>query len=322
MTMGRTRLLGPGYLPDSLWDANTETLCLPPALARAYETVIDRHGLREIANDRDRGDPPVGGLTQAQTDQHFAQAFDGSVARAQLAMLDPKQDVPAASNAYARSLAGNRLSLTDAPCGAGAAALAFLANIAELRAREVLPREPLDVLLIGAELSDPARKCAEELLADLDPSFQEQAIFVAPSFVSWDVTDDLSNTDLIQKMTIASSSHPNRLLVVANFNAFLEKEKKRKEAYPRLGELFRHASGPNSIAVWIEPDMNRATGSGGLLPSLRNMLTRAWRRFAKEAREEGAPIPTSQARFRLPLSPGQTARVSLAVMPIDLVRTT
>jgi hypothetical protein len=93
----------------------------------------------------------------------------GSVARAQLALLDPKGDAPEASNTYIRSLAGDRLSLTDAPCGAGAAAFAFLANIAELRTHDVLPRQPLDIFVIGAEPSSWARAYAEEVLAEIRP---------------------------------------------------------------------------------------------------------------------------------------------------------
>jgi len=141
MSTAKERLLNPQHLPASLWDGPSETLRLPPPLARAYETVIDRHGLRTLANSRDFDNPPVGGVTQTLTNQHFAQAFDGSVARAQLALVDPLSDAAEASNAYVSSLAGNRLSLIDAPCGAGAAALAFLASIAELLACNVLPRE-------------------------------------------------------------------------------------------------------------------------------------------------------------------------------------
>jgi hypothetical protein len=156
------RLLEPSDIPDTLWDGAAETLILPAALASAYITLIDRYGLRALSESRDSDNPPVGGISQEHTDLHFAQAFDGSAARAQLALLDPKDHLTGASNAYLTSIAGNRVSLTDAPCGAGPAALSFLCNIAELRAKDVLPREPLDVHLIGAEISDPARKYARE----------------------------------------------------------------------------------------------------------------------------------------------------------------
>lgn len=316
------RLLNPKDIPASLWDATSDAIILPASLTAAYTAIIERSGLRPLAESpRDHDNPPMGGPSQEHTDRHLAQAFDGSVARAQLALLDPRNHLPAASNTYINSLAGNRVALTDAPCGAGAAALSFLANVAELRKDNVLPRQPLDVYLIGAEISDPARKYALELLTIIRPFLEQQAIFVESEFVPWDVTDALSNTDLITKMTRASTAHPNRLLVVANFNGFLEREGKWVDAQPQLSELFRHASGPQSLAIWIEPNMNAATKEGGLFSRLRQLFDTAWRLFARERTPTGAPISTSHAKFVLPLQPAIRARVGLAVMPIELART-
>lgn len=316
------RLVEPSNIPACLWDSTHEKLKLPPFLATTYKRLIGSFGLEELARSaRNSRNPPVGGLTQEATDKHFAQAFDGSVARAELAMLDPKGVSPATSNALLKRLSGNGVSLTDAPCGAGAAALSFLATIAQLRACNVLPRVPLRVALIGAELSDPARVYAARLLDKLRSTLCQQAIFVKEDFVRWDVTDDLSNTDLIRKMTINSAAYINQLIVVANFNGFLEKERKREDARPRLAELFRHASGDHSTAVWIEPKMNRAINSGGLFPWLRSLLKSGWRRFARESSEHPSdPIATCVAKFELPLKPGEFARVGLAVMPIALAR--
>lgn len=314
------RLLEPSLLPGSLWDSENEVLILPAAVAESYERVVDRHGLRGLAAMRDMNDPPVGGLDQERTNRHFAQAFDGSCARVQLALLDPKDNVPRVSNAFISCLAGNGASLTDAPCGAGAAAFSFLAIIAELRAQKVLPREPLHIVLIGAELSEPARAYAQEMLAELRSTLESQAIFVEAEWIEWDVTSRLSNTDLVQKMTLAAAGKARRLLVVANFNSFLEKERKKKEALPQLEELFRHASGDNSMAIWIEPHMNRAIV--GLFPWLRGLLKDAWRLFAREdsGKNDPEPLLVSNARFRLPLTPDKTARVGLAVIAIDLIR--
>lgn len=322
MTQDEPRFLGPGLIPGTLWSPASETLFIPPSLAMAYETIIDRHSLRGLSESRDPDNPPVGGPSQDHTDKHFAQAFDGSVARMELAFLDPKQAAPLASNALIGSLAGGKLCLTDAPCGAGAASFALLSTVAELRAQRVLPRQPLDVFLIGAELSGPARIYAASLLKELRGSLEAQAIFVQEEFLCWDVTDPLSNTALIKCATIKSDNASQRLLVIANFNAFLEREGKRKDAQPQIEELFRHASEGNSVAIWIEPDMNRATAQGGLFQWLRGLVLTTWKRFARQNFDPTAaePVSTCSARFRLPLRPSQTARVGLAVMRIDLVR--
>jgi hypothetical protein len=320
MSWTQSRLLDPKLIPASLWNKDNAVLLLPPCLVKAYVTLIERHNLHDLAHSRDSKNPPTGGLTKEKTDEHFAQAFDGSVARAQLALLDPHEHATAASNTYIRSLAGNKLSLTDAPCGAGAAAFSFLANVAELRKNGVLPRQPLDISLIGAELSAPAREYAQGLLQELKGELENQAIFIEADFISWDVTSSLSNTDLIQKMTLNANSHPCRLLIIANFNGFLEREKKRNEAQPQFDELFRHASGQNSVAIWIEPDMNRATGQGGLFEWVRKNVTSIWNKFVSESSDNSVPVPTSSAKFILPLTPNNTANVRLAVMPLRLER--
>lgn len=312
------KILPPDLLPKSLWDATTETVLLPPTLSLSYKKLIKKHKLEELVEKRDPQNPPVGGLSQERTDEHFAQAFDGSVARAQLALLDPKKDVTCASNAFIEALAGNNISLTDAPCGAAAASLAYLTVIAELRAQNVLPRLPLDVYLIGAEISDPAIQYARQLLEEINDSLCRQAIFVESEFLSWDVTNKMSTTNLIQRMTITSSGNSHRLLVIANFNGFLEKERKRKEAERQLEELFRYAAAPNSVAIWIEPWMNRATAQGGLFTWLQKQMKTAWRFFVRESADNQSSILTSSAQFTLPLDPSKSAKVRLAVMRLDL----
>ena len=176
------RLLDPGLIPATLWSRELDLLLIPPSLATSYELLIDRCHLRELSESRDANNPPVGGLSQAEVDKHFAQAFDGSAARMELALLDPNGVVTHCSDALIGSLAGGKLCLTDAPCGAGAATFAILATIAELRAQGVFPRQPLEVLMIGAELSDPARVHAASMLKELRASLEAQAIFVEKNF--------------------------------------------------------------------------------------------------------------------------------------------
>lgn len=120
------RLLDPERLPQALWDSDNKILRLPNALARAYEMLIDRHGLRELAQSRTVKDSPVGGLGKPETDKHFAQQFDNSAARVQLALTNATMDVARVSNALVQALSGNMVCITDAPCGAGAAAFSLL----------------------------------------------------------------------------------------------------------------------------------------------------------------------------------------------------
>ena len=106
---------------------------------------------------------------------------------------------------------------------------------------------------------------------------EAQAIFVEEVFLPWDVTDSLSNADLIRQATIKSANVCQKLLVIANFNGFLQRNGKRNDAEPQIEELFRHASGPNSVAIWIEPDMNRATAQNGLFQWLKGLVSTTWK---------------------------------------------
>lgn len=323
MTGKKQRLLDPALLPDSLWDTATETLFLPPILATAYKALIIRHKLLGLSKARDPNNPPTGGHSQEETDRHFAQAFDGSAARAQLAVTDPKQDLAQISNSFLQVLSGNGVCITDAPCGAGAATFAFLTTIAELREKRVLPRHPLDVHLIGAELSEPARKYATEILAELTPFLETQAIFITAEYQSWDVTDRLSNTDLIRQITLASATKAKRLLVVANFSAFLERDKKRKDAERQLEELFRHSSGADSIAIWIEPQTTKAMSEHGLFSAIKRWVSESWKKFVRIHPGDGSiaePIVTSACQFQSPLDATKNYQVRLAVMRLDLER--
>ncbi len=316
-----SRLLSCHEIPETLWDASAFVLQLPPILAEQYVALLRECDLVDLANQRERNDSPVGGLTQELTDKHLAQAFDGSVARAELAILDPRDDIPEVSNMLLRCLAGNEICLVDAPSGSGAASLAFLCSVAELRARNVLPREPLRVQLLCGELSNPAREYCKKLVDRVLSTLESQAISVSTEFQHWDVTDSMSNTQLIQRMTLLSKSRKT-LVVVANFNGFLERTGKRKEAKPQLEELFRHAAvgsvESGNAAVCIEPKTNRVISSGGTFNWLQGLLKTAWRLFARDTSSNGGSLLTSSAHFQDPLDQSKRPRVNLAVLPINL----
>lgn len=315
------RLVPPHLLPPTLWDASGSTIQLPPALSEHYVDLLEELNLLEMASTREPGDSPVGGLSQEDTDRHLAQAFDGSVARAQLALLDPCNHLPKLPDMLVKCLAGNDLCIVDSPSGAGAASLAFLCTIAELRASAVLPRQPLNILLLAGELSKPARAYCGEFVKRLQPALAEQGIFVTPEYQEWDVTNDVSNTQLIQRMNEHSRSRKT-LVVVANFNGFLERDNKRKVAEPRLAELFRHsavgAMGNGNAVIWIEPGQKKVTAPGGTFSWLTDLCQKSWRAFARVIPIDGSIHFSSSARFQHPLVADLTPRVNLTIMPINL----
>lgn len=297
---------------ESFWDG--EALSIPDRLGSAYAAVLDSHGFLDDAKGPRPKEPPVGGLTQEQTDIHFTHAFDGSVARVELVLINPRGQTSSSSELLFQFLSGGSLCLVDVPSGAGAGALALLASIAELRATNVLPRQPLDVRLLWGEISQPAMNYGLELLAELTPILEEQAIFVSVDSFSWNVLDEVSNTELVQKIVQAKVQFPQVLLLVCNFSGFLERQGKWKAAYPGLGLLVRFCSGDMNAGVWIEPDQKAV--SKGLFSKFSKLLTN-FLQFARLIDEDGEGAAAS-ARFHCPLGTGKQHRVNARALPFEL----
>ncbi|WP_353196729.1 hypothetical protein [Parapedobacter defluvii] len=312
------RLLSPDLLPSTLWNGAGGFLSMPPILATAYTNLLSKYGLVEMALSRQYNESPIGGITQEDTDQHLAQAFDGSSARVQLAVIDPKDDANDASDAFIKCLSGNKLLVVDAPCGAGAATLTFLTVIAELREKKILPRVPLDVLLIGAEIAGPARIYAQELTEAISSDLAKQAIFIKHEFQSWDALSNMSTTDLVRSIVKLGAEYPKCLVVIANFSGFLHS--KLKDAKPQIQELLRYSSGPSSLAVWIEPQTNKVTNTGGIFAEIADWTTKKLTRFVQFIGIElnKQYYATSDAKFIRPVKAEDTPRVHLAVISLSL----
>lgn len=303
-------------VPAALWCENRRAMRISEPVVAAYADVVDANGLRSVAESPRPKEPPVGGITQELADLHFAHAFDGSVARAQLTIIDPFDGLPVTSDELVRFLSGGQLSLADIPCGAGAGSAGFLGTIFELRRAEKLPRVPLYVHVIGGEISAPARQYADQMLTRVGPALETQAIFLTHELCDWDVLSDVSTTDLIRRIIQSEYARSQTLVAICNFNAFLERSGKKHAALPQLEEIFRYCSGRTNGAVWIEPQMKSATK--GLFPWLINLF-QGWGRFLRLSRGVQGH-ESSECSFIIPLRQSETAIVRVTVVPIDLAR--
>jgi hypothetical protein len=316
-----SKLISPADLPESLWRPQEGVACLPPDLVDVWKTLLDRHGLRVLAEQPRPDKGPVGGLSTEAIDQHLAWSFTGSSARVELAMLDPKSNMPHVADAFALVFSGGRVALADLPCGSGAAVLTIVTAVAELRRKARVPREPLHVILVAGEISERARDYAAEAIDAVRSSLEAQAIWIEPAFLRWDVCDALSNTDLIRELTVRSQSCGARMLVMANFSGFLQREGKLSDAQPQLEEIFRHSRDKRSSVIWIEPQTNIVTHQqGGLFNRLGQWLARAWARFVRTVRPEDKSSSEAKAEASIVDALNSQGRFDahLAVMRFDL----
>ncbi len=226
--------------------------------------LLDKYMLRDRAMQK-APEGFEGGMSKEDTDNHLAWRFTGSSARVMLPMLDPFEDLNEISNAFARTFSGNKVFLADLPCGSGAASMSILSVLCELRKQGCIPRMPLEVVIVGGEISKYAQNYAKEALESLLQELEEQAITVDFEVMDWDVCDPFSNTDLTKRLTLRSQGCATKLLVLANFSGFLQGSSKWKEANRQFEELFRHSREENSIAIWIEPNKNDVTKQGGFI---------------------------------------------------------
>ena len=319
--MGKNRLIPTSELPESLWCSEKKCLILPPLLVSAWHTLLEAEGLTDKAK-QPVPEKLIGGITKEATDDHLTWRFTGSSARVQMAMLDPLASLDQISDAFAKTFSGGKVFLADLPCGSGAAVLTILATIAELRAANKIPRTPLDITVLGGELSEFARAYATEALSGLLNALEEVGVFVSAEFLKWDACDKFSNADLIRELTLRSQGCGARMLVLANFSGFLQHSGKWNAAKDQFDALFLHSRDVNSCAIWIEPLTNTVTAAGGFLARLVLWFQNVFGTLTQQTQlvgDESQPIyGSSNAKAQHPLRPEHQFNSNLAVVRFDL----
>lgn len=306
------RVVAPSEIPTTMFNVAESTLFFPSLLGTAYRAVSEVTGNLPLAMTPSH-DGETGGASAAEASRHFATAFSGSCARLKLAVLDPYEQLAEASNLFFRSFAGGRVGLLDAPCGAGAATAALLATLAELRRLEVIPAQPLDVFLVGGDISPDALNYAERMLESMRDDLRAQAIFVHPTFRRWDLMDEISTTKLLHTWMVAAPDCRDHFMLTANFSGFLHEGSRLHAARERLGEMFRWAAVRRSTVAWIEPQTNAAMKS--MWPRLfKGLLAKVAGFFFPTSGEPSMQPLCTEARFEHPLRIGSRHNVRLSLM--------
>ncbi|MEO0332087.1 MAG: hypothetical protein AAF223_10425 [Bacteroidota bacterium] len=281
-----TRLIPIESIPNSLWSKQESTLRLPLQVTEIWSQILENNELTNQAKQK-APDRIIGGMSKKDTDDFLAWRFPGSSAKVILTVLDPNDDLPQIPDTFARIFSGNKVFMADLPCGSGTASLNILSVFYELRKINAIPRMPLNVVVLGGEISEHARGYADESLKALQEKLEEQAIFLEFSTHHWDVCNQLSNSDLVKEINIRSHECSSKLIYMSHFSGFLEKEKKWRDAQAQFGEVFRHFRSDNSIVLWLEPDMKAVTRDNGFFPRLIKWFSQAFSQyFNREAKNK------------------------------------
>lgn len=307
------RLLPIDVIPTELWQKQSELLRLPDQLKTAYCSKIESLGLIDIATLHGDEDGPAGGMSDQETKKHFARRFPASCGRVQLAVLDPKDELSSVSDLIINSFAGGKVALLDAPCGAGAAFASVLAIIVALRRASCIPSDPLEVIVVGGDLSPYALALAHDLHASLQDDLAEVSITSTFVGVDWNARDRRKTIELLRIWEQACMGVRARLAIAANFSDFLGNGSNFKECRRHLEDIFQWADAPGARFAWLEPQTNSATS---LFKQLFDLITgiklRVLRHFL-DAVPNGTPALT-HARLEHPLDPGRNFPVRLSVM--------
>ena len=224
---------------------------------------------------------------------------------------------------------GRTLTLLVAPCGACASSHAILSCAVILRQKGILPRIPLDVALIGADLSVPAQKFSQSMLSQLTDWYASQGVFVTPTWITWDATDRQSNIILLEALH-ASPAPRNLLILTANFSRVLKDHHKYKAAMPQFQDLWESSATVRtrqSVAIWIEPQMNAVIAEGGTfskigkfaqsLPIIGSLFNSNTDKVANTADETPQATDEASMSFLYGVKSGKTR---LAIMTLNIKR--
>jgi len=307
------RLLPIDVIPTELWQKQSELLRLPDQLKTAYCSKIESLGLIDIATLHVDEDGPAGGMSDQETKKHFARRFPASCGRVQLAVLDPKDELSSASDLIINSFAGGKVALLDVPCGAGAAFASVLSTIASLRRASCIPCNPLEVNIIGGDLSPFALGLACDLHNSLKDSLAEVSITSKFTAVDWNARDKQKTVELLRTWEQACVGVRARLAVTANFSDFLGHGSNFKDCKLHLEDIFRWANTPGARFVWFEPQTKSATTMfERLLELIAAMKLRILSHFPNPG-PNGSPR-LSQARLEHPFDSDRNFPVRLSVM--------
>lgn len=308
------RIINPDMIPKSLWDNSEKTLTLPHAITDSWKKILGEKGLlKEATKNNFRGE--VGGVDEEATHKHYSFNYNGSCARFQLAFLDPKEDLKEVSDAFVKSLGGYDVFITDIPSGTGAASLSLLCNIAQLREEKVFPPIPMNIEILAGEISESAIVIFQESFEEVKEYLEEHEIYVQLHTEIWDVTDDDSTSQLMNKISSLNQKNNKKILLLANFTGFLEREGKWNDVKGQFENLFNHFSGESTVAIWLEPNYKI---------SFISFFPKAIKWFKNKLKKligstESIKIETSQAFFSHGLI-DVTSRTNVAVVRFNTER--
>ena len=119
-----------------------------------------------------------------KTLRHFARRFAVSCARVQLCLLGTRPGLADVADDLLAFFSEGKVAVLEAPCGAGAASLALVETLRARRHGGVLPRQPLEVRCLGADLETAALDLYSSMLSRVEK--EAEGVRVHADATQWD----------------------------------------------------------------------------------------------------------------------------------------
>ncbi|HEY3295505.1 MAG TPA: hypothetical protein VGL38_08700 [bacterium] len=220
-----------------------------------YQKNLEDEGLLDEACKRTPSDSElIGGSSDEETMAHFAHRFAASCARVEYLILDPSSKFQEESSDILTLLSEGQVSILDVPCGCGAAVLSMIATVADLRQSGVLPKLPLNVDIVGGDISPKAAEMYQKQLAEISEWLTAQGIHLTRKAEFWDAKRPTTTAQLVDVWLDGRPRASGQyLVVVAAFGGAM------KSQFNDFSRTFNHVAerlyqGSRTL-LWVEPGM-------------------------------------------------------------------
>jgi hypothetical protein len=242
-------------IPETLWQG--DKLLIPPALAGALRDELQGRGLYEEACIEDKPDSELfGGKDTEAALPHFIHRFKASAARVEFVTLDPKDTFqPLATDLFACLLDGS-VAILDIPCGSGGGLLGLLLTFVELRRHAAIPRLPLEIRLLAADISSEARAIHEAMLRRVQDDLAESGVSLTWEYMQWDVTDPFSTAALMDRWLEFAPASEEYLVFISAFSGFAASN--AEAVLHGVRDITVRLHNKMFLLAWIEPIMKKS----------------------------------------------------------------
>lgn len=177
------------------------------------------------------------------------------------------------------SFSEGHVSVLDIACGTGAAGASILSTISVLRANSKLPKNPLDISIVGGDCSDTALTIYEEMIDSLKPTLSAVGIEAHLTKTRWEAEESYTTSEMFDLLFDDNSNTEEYLIIVANFAGTLTRHFSQFE--DSIRHILDRTSNKKCTIIWVESKMESART---LFKKLEKLVNRCvpWRQVSQE----------------------------------------